>query len=163
MKRRKSGGAYRIPPGDRGESVSPTARVLAKCDVGEARAADAVEPGVEETERGHAFRKAVVVQQRNNASHGLYVGRSAGCSRVDDGRRREVEKTHGRRATRAIRLLGLPFMEDHEVERLRSDVGYSAAIRTTQIQSKTNCRSGQVMAVNELKEAVVYIADVLEE
>ena len=45
-----------------------------------------VEPGVEEAERDHALRNAVVVQQRNNPCHGLYLMRSTDA-KVDSGRR----------------------------------------------------------------------------
>ena len=70
---------------------------------------------------------------------------------MDDSRRR-----HGRRAARAVPILVLPVVDDHEVERLRGEVVYAAASTTTIIQQGKN-KSGQVTAVNELKEDLMHV------
>jgi len=85
---------------------------------------------------------------------------------VDGAERREEGKTHGRRATRAVCDFELPSKEEEEPDRLRGDVGESAAFRPAQIQSKNRLaqvRSGQLSAGNELVEALIRLAEVLEE
>ena len=71
MKRRGTNG---VPSLDGAESISLARRVRARCNVNEAFAGVTIEPGVEEAERLLALGNHEVIQKRNNACHGLYVG-----------------------------------------------------------------------------------------
>lgn len=62
-----------IPSNGSRDPVNTAGRVRARYDIGEAHAKVAVQQGVEETERLHAFEKLVVVKQRDNACNCLYV------------------------------------------------------------------------------------------
>lgn len=62
-----------IPSGDGRESFSSAARVRARGDIVEARTPTAVQPGIEETKGGLAFRDTVVIKQRDYARHCLEI------------------------------------------------------------------------------------------
>ena len=61
----------RVPSNDRLESLSVAARIRPKCDIVDAFEAIAIEPWIQEPERCSTCRKAVVVEQRDYACHGL--------------------------------------------------------------------------------------------
>jgi len=61
MKRYKSGGTNGIPSRDGRESISVAARVRTRYDVVEALKSVAVQPEIEETERGPAVRNKKVI------------------------------------------------------------------------------------------------------
>ena len=61
----------RVPSNDRLESLSVAARIRPKCDIVDTFEAIAIEPWIQEPERCSTCRKAVVVEQRDYACHGL--------------------------------------------------------------------------------------------
>ena len=71
MKRKGTNG---IPSLDGAESFRFAPRVRARCNVNETFTGVTIEPGVEEAERLLALGNHEVIQKRNNACHGLYVG-----------------------------------------------------------------------------------------
>jgi hypothetical protein len=87
--RDKSGGTHGIPSNDGGESICIAARVRARRDVAQARAAatraiepiEPIEPRVDKAERGPAFRKQVIIKQRDYPRRNLYIGGQLGALR----------------------------------------------------------------------------------
>ena len=78
---------------------------------------------------------------------------------MDSAERGKRRKAHRYRADCAVHGMEKGIVDDGEVERLRRDVGYSAAGRAakiTNLQSKN--RSGQVSAENELVQAPIVLA-----
>jgi hypothetical protein len=63
MKRKMFWGTNGIPSGNGRESIGVAARVRDRYNVVETRAALAVQPGIEEAERGPACCKQVVIKQ----------------------------------------------------------------------------------------------------
>ena len=71
MKRKGTNG---IPSLDGAESFGFAPRIRARRNVNEAFMGITIKPGVEEAERLLALGDHEVIQKRNNARHGLYVG-----------------------------------------------------------------------------------------
>src|SRR6266702_1636583 len=164
MKRRKSGGTHRIPSSYSGESISTAVRIRPRRDVVEACETIAVQPEVEKAERRLAGRNPVVIQQGDDARHGLYVG----CQQGARGRRMqredvsEGEVSHRGRAARAIHGQDLLFGENTGGKRLCGDIGNATAIRAAQITKGEN-GSGRATVANALENAIVLAAEVPEE
>ncbi len=89
--------------------------------------------------------------------------RSAGSLRTNNGEQRGEGKswTHWCRSACAIHDKGLVVFDEHETERLRRIFRNASASRAAHLQSKH--RSGQVTAENALVEAVILVAEVLNE
>ena len=74
MKRYKSGRTNRIPSIDGFESISAAPWVGTSCDVSDAYASNAVQPGIEETKWFPALRKEEVIKKRDYARRYLDIG-----------------------------------------------------------------------------------------
>jgi hypothetical protein len=107
------------PPDDSGESVGIAAKVRTRRDIVWPRGGYAVQPWVEETEWGLVVRNKVVIQQRDNTRHSLYICGQLGAEGKG--------KMYRRRAARAPEKFRLPVVSNHETARLRRDVRNAAA------------------------------------
>ena len=82
------------------KSFSIASRIKARCDIVKSSLCEgvAVQPGVEPAKRVLVVREKIIVQQRDNASHDLYVG----CQLKQRGAREMREDTHRCRTTCTI-------------------------------------------------------------
>ena len=69
----ETGGTHGVPSFGGGKSNGIAARVIPCFDVVEAPQAVCIQPWVEKAERALALIKLVVIKQRDNTGHGLYI------------------------------------------------------------------------------------------
>ena len=83
------------PSRDNRKSIGAAVQIRARHDVGEVHQTTAVDSRVQKAEQTLAFRDQIVIQQRVDGCHDLYIGGQLGDKREKRGRK---EETHGRRA-----------------------------------------------------------------
>ena len=132
MKRPDSRKANWIPSNYSGKPVSSAARVRSRCDVVKTSQCEAVavQPGVEPAKRGLILRKQMIIQLRDDASHGLYVG----CQPNElEAKQREEVKMHRCRATCTRKGKEVTVYNDPNINCLRGNVRNAAASGAAQI------------------------------